>query len=337
VPGPRVFVTRKLPGDGISRLKAAGFSVAVWTLHEPPPVAALTAAAAAADGLLTMLTERVNADLLDAAPSVRIVSTMAVGYDNIDVVAATERGVAVTNTPGVLTETTADLAFGLILACARRLVEADQVVRGGGWGPWHPSFLLGRDVHDANLGIVGMGAIGEAVARRANGFGMPVLYTSRTRKPEVETALRASWRSLEDLLRESDFVSIHAALTDETRGLIGERELRLMRPNAYLINTSRGALVDQPALLHALSSRRIAGAGLDVAAMEPLPPDDPLLSLPNVVITPHIGSATVETRTKMADLAVDNLVAFFQGGRPPHCVNPDVLNPRASGGDPRAQ
>jgi glyoxylate reductase len=321
----RVFVSREIPGDGLGRLKAAGFAVDVWPLREPPPVGALTAAAAAADGLLVMLTERVDADLLDAAPSVRIVSNMAVGFDNVDVAAATERGVLVTNTPGVLTETTADLAFALLLAAARRVVEGDRVVREGGWGSWHPSFLLGRDVHGAKLGVVGLGAIGEAVARRARGFGMRVLYTSRSRKREAEARLGLEWRSLDDLLSESDFVSLHVALTGETRGLIGARELGLMKPEAYLVNTARGPIVDEPALIEALRRRQIAGAALDVAAVEPVRPGDPLLELDNLVITPHIGSATVATRTKMADLAVENLLSYFEGRRPPHCVNPGVL------------
>lgn len=321
----RIFVSRELPGEGVARLRAADFAVDLWPLHEPPPIGALMGAVAVCDGLLTMLTERVNADLLDAGPKVRIVSNMAAGYDNVDVRACNERGVLVTNTPGVLTETTADLTFALMLAVARRVVEGERMVREGGWGPWHPSFLLGRDVHGANLGIVGLGAIGRAVARRARGFGMRVLYASRERKPDVEKELGLEWLSLDDLLSASDFVSLHVALTDATRGFIGARELGLMKPTAFLINTSRGEVVDQPALVEALKRRQIAGAGLDVAAVEPVPRDDPLLGLDNTVITPHIGSATVATRTKMADLAVDNLVAFFDGQQPPHCVNPEVL------------
>ncbi len=320
----RIFVSRELPGEGVRRLKDAGFGVDLWTQQEPPPVGALTGAAAACDGLLTMLTERVDADLLDAAPSVRIVSNMAVGFDNIDVPAATARGVLVTNTPGVLTETTADLAFALILAVARRVVEGDRAVREGGWGPWHPSFLLGRDVHGATLGVVGLGAIGQAVARRARGFGMRLLYTSRERKEALERELGVEWRGLDVLLRESDFVSLHVSLNDGTRALIGERELALMKPTAFLVNTTRGPVVDQAALVKALSRRQIAGAGLDVAAVEPVPHDDPLLGLDNLVMTPHIGSASVATRTKMADLAVDNLIAFFEGRRPAHCVNPEA-------------
>jgi len=322
---PRVFVSREPPGDALVRLRAEA-AVDVWPQHDPPPVAAFLGAAAAADGLLTMVTERVDGDVLDAAPSVRIVSNMAVGYDNIDVTAATAHGVLVTNTPGVLTETTADLAFALVLGIARRLAEGDRSVRNGAWGPWHPSFLLGRDVHGATLGIVGLGAIGEAVARRARGFDMRILYTSRSRKTEAERALGVESRPLDALLAESDFVVLTVALNAETRGLIGRRELGLLKPTAYLINVARGAVVDQDALREVLAARQIAGAALDVTAVEPLPRDDPLLSLDNILVTPHIGSASVDTRARMASLAVDNLVAFFRGERPPFCVNPEVLD-----------
>jgi glyoxylate reductase len=325
VPRPRVFVSRELPGEVIRRLRDAGLSVDVWPLAEPPPLAALRGAASVADGLLTMLTERIDADLLDEATGVRVISNMAVGYDNIDVAAATARGVLVTNTPGVLTETTADLALALLLAAARRVVEGDRLVRSGGWGPWHPSFLLGRDVHGATLGIVGLGEIGAAVARRASGFGMRLLYTSRSPKPQLEAELGLGRRQLDDLLREADFVSLHVPLVAETRELIGARELALMKPTAYIVNTARGGVIDQTALVEALRERRIAGAALDVTAVEPLPADDPLLSLDNVIVTPHVGSATVATRIRMADLAVENLVAFFRGERPRYCVNPEVL------------
>jgi len=320
----RVFVSRRLVGDGLERL-ADAVEVAVWPEEGPPSPEALRREARRSDGLLTLITDRIDAQLLDAAPSVRIVSQMAVGYDNIDVAAATARGVLVTNTPGVLTETTADLAFALMLAVSRRLPEGEAAVRGGGWGVWSPTFLLGRDVFGKTLGIVGLGAIGAAVARRARGFDMRVVYFSRQRKPGLEASLGLEWRRLPDLLRESDYVSVHSALTEETRGLIGAAELAMMKPEAFLINTARGGLVDQGALVEALKARRIAGAALDVFAVEPLPPDDPLLALDNVVAVPHVGSATWETRAKMTDLAVDNLLAFFRGERPPCCVNPEVL------------
>jgi glyoxylate reductase len=321
---PRVFVSRELPGSALERLRE-GVAVDLWPQRDPPPVAAFLGAAAAVDGLLTMVTERVDVDLLEAAPGIRIVSNMAVGYDNIDVRAATAKGVAVTNTPGVLTETTADLAFALILGVARRLAEGDRLVRSGGWGPWHPSFLLGRDVHGATLGIIGLGAIGQAVARRARGFGMRLLHTSRTPKPETEAALGVEWRELDALLAEADYVLLTVALTPETRGFIGARELALMKPTAFLVNIARGGIVDQAALTASLAKKQIAGAGLDVTAVEPLPPTDPLLAFDNLVITPHIGSASYETRERMALLAVENLLAFFRGERPPFCVNPEVL------------
>jgi glyoxylate reductase len=317
-----VFVTRELPGGGIERLREA-VEVEVWPGEAPPPLAALHAMASRADGLLTMLTDRVDAALLDEAPSVRIVSNMAVGVDNIDVAAATARGVVVTNTPGVLTETVADLTFGLMLGFARRLPEGERVIREGRWPPWSPAFMLGRDVHGKTLGIVGLGAIGQAVVRRARGFGMRVLYWSRERKQQVESELGVEWRSLEALLAESDYVSLHVALAAETRGMIGRDELSKMKRDGVLINTARGGVVDQAALTEALREQRIGGAALDVFAVEPMGPDDPLLALDNVVVAPHVGSATIETRTKMADLAVENLLAFFRGERPPCCVNWD--------------
>ena len=317
----RVFVTRDLPGDGLARLRKVA-DVEVWPeIERPPPPEVLREAARHADGLLTLITDRIDGALLDAAPSVHVIANLAVGYDNIDAVAASERGVLVCNTPGVLTETTADLAFALLLAFSRRLVEGERVVRGGGWGDWRPDSLLGRDVHGKTLGIVGLGAIGLAAARRSRGFGMRVLYTSRTPKPAAEAELGVEHRDLPSLLREADFVSLHVALTPETRRLIGVRELALMKPDAVLINTARGPVVDQAALFQALRDRRIAGAALDVFETEPLSPDDPLLQLDNVLVAPHVGSATVETRTKMADLACDNLIAFFRGERPPTCVN----------------
>ena len=320
----RVFVSRALPGAALARLEAA-HAVDVWPDADPPPYDELTRRAAAADGLLVMLPDRVDAALLASAPSARVVSNLAVGYDNIDVAAATRAGVLVTNTPGVLTETVADLAFALILAQARRLPETERVMREGHWGLWNPSFLLGRDVHGATLGVVGLGAIGLAVARRARGFGMRLLYTSRQRKPEAEAHIGLEWRDLDDLLHESDYVSLHVALTPETRGLIGARELGLMKLTAVLVNTARGGVVDQAALVAALAARRIGGAALDVFAVEPLPADHPILGLDNVVVAPHVGSATVETRARMADLAVDNLLAFFRREQPPACVNPEVL------------
>jgi len=320
----RIFVTRALPGDALGRL-AAEHAVEVWPEADPPSPAALREHAAAADGLLAMLPDQIDAGLLAAAPRLRVVALLAVGYDNVDVAAATARRVLVTNTPGVLTETVADLTFALILAQARRLPEASAAVREGRWPAWRPAYLLGRDVHGATLGIVGLGAIGLAVARRGRGFGMRVLYTSRRPPAEAATALDLERLDLDDLLRQSDYVSLHVALTPATRGLIGARELALMKATAVLVNTARGAVVDQDALTQALTRGQIGGAALDVFAEEPLAPDDPLLTLGNVVVAPHVGSATVETRERMADLAVANLLAFFRSERPPACVNPEAL------------
>jgi len=244
------------------------------------------------------------------------------------VAAATERGILVTNTPGVLTETTADLAFALLLAAARRVVEGDRLTRTGGWKSWHPSFLLGQDVHGATLGIVGLGQIGLAVARRARGFDMRILYHDRTRHPQAEAELGAEYVSLDRLLGESDFVSLHVPLASQTRHLIGQRELSLMKPSAVLVNAARGAVVDQQALCAALKERRIAAAGLDVAEIEPIPVDDPLLTLDNVVVTPHIGSASVATRARMAEMAVESVLQALRGELPSNCVNAEAFSRR---------
>ncbi|TAK61246.1 MAG: D-glycerate dehydrogenase [Dehalococcoidia bacterium] len=316
----RVFVTRQLPGDAVERLRASA-DVDVWPGDMPPPYDELARHAASADGLICLLTDRIDRALIDGAPRLRVISTMAVGYDNIDVAAATTRGIPVGHTPGVLTETTADLAFALILACARRIVEAECLLRDGRWRTWDPGLLLGHDVHGATLGIVGFGKIGQAVARRAAGFGMRVVYASRAAVAEPHPP--AERVPLEELLRVADFVSLHVPLTDETRGLIGGAELRSMKPTAILINTARGGIVDQAALVRALEERSIAGAGLDVMETEPLSLDDPLLRAPNVVLLPHIGSASHATRTRMASMAVDNCLAGLRGEQLPHRVNPE--------------
>jgi glyoxylate reductase len=316
---PRVFVTRRLPGDALDRLRAVA-EVDVWQGDLPPPRDAFLRGVREAEGLICLLTDRVDGELLASAPRLRVVSTMAVGYDHIDVAAATARGIPVGHTPGVLTETTADLAWALLLATARRVVEGDRFVREGRWRTWDPNLLLGYDVHGATLGVVGMGAIGQAVARRAAGFGMRVLYTRRSER-DAGIGERVT---LDNLLRASDFVSLHVPLTGETRHLIGERELRLMKRTAILVNTARGPIVDQAALARALGEGIIAGAGLDVTEVEPIPPDDPLLSAPNVVILPHIGSASHATRARMAEMAVENCLAGLEGRPLPHCVNPEA-------------
>ena len=321
---PAVYVTRELPGDAVERLRQAA-SVRVWPEEMPPPRDVLLREAATADGLLALLTDRIDADLLDVAPRLRVVSNVAVGYDNIDVPEATRRAVLVTNTPGILTETTADFAFALLMAAARRVAEADRYTRQGRWKTWGPQVLLGQDVHGACLGIVGLGAIGLEVAKRARGFGMRILYQDHRRRPREERRYGLVHTELDQLLREADFVSLHVPLTGETRHLIGERELSLMKPTAVLVNTARGPVVDQRALYRVLKERRITAAALDVTEVEPIPMDDPLLTLDNVIIAPHIASASVSTRTRMASVAVDNLLAALGGEEPPNCVNRQAL------------
>lgn len=307
----RCYVTRRLPGSALDRL-AASHEVEVWPERLPPAPEQLAARVADADGLLSLLTDAIDASLIEAAPRLRAIANYAVGVDNVDVEAATRRGTPVGNTPDVLTETTADLAFGLILAAARRLVEADARARSD-WVTWEPAALLGVDVHGSTLGIVGLGRIGSAVARRAHGFGIEVVHSGRE-----------SGVPLDELLSRSDFVTLHCPLTPATRGLIAERELRLMKPEAVLVNTARGPIVDSRALARALESGSIGAAALDVTDPEPPLPDDPLLSAPNLVLAPHIASASTRTRAAMADIAVDNLLAALAGERMPHCVNPQV-------------
>jgi glyoxylate reductase len=321
---PTVYVTRELPGDAVERLRRAA-SVRVWPEELPPPRDVLLREAAAADGLIALLTDRIDTELLDAAPRLRIVSNVAVGYDNIDVAEATRRAVLVTNTPGILTDTTADFAFALLMAAARRVVEADRYTRQGRWKTWGPQVLLGQDVHGACLGIVGLGGVGLEVAKRARGFGMRILYQDHRRRPREERRYGLLHTELDQLLREADFVSLHVPLTDDTRHLIGERELSLMKPTAVLVNTARGPVVDQRALYRFLKERRIAAAALDVTEVEPIPMDDPLLTLDNVIIAPHIASASVATRTRMASMAADNLLVALRGEEPPHCVNRQAL------------
>jgi glyoxylate reductase len=309
----RVFVSRRLPGPALDRL-AAEHEVEIWPAPSAVPPETLTEKTAHAEGLLSMLTDRVDAELLDAAPGLKAIANYAVGTDNIDLDAATERGIPVGNTPDVLTDATADLAFALLLAAARGLPAAEASVRSGGWTTWQPDSYLGRQVHGATLGIVGLGRIGRAVAKRAHGFDMNVIHsnTPSSRNPGLP---------LRQLLQQSDFVSIHSPLTPDTRHLIDARALSAMRPTAILVNTSRGPIVDQAALADALHAGTIAGAALDVTDPEPIPLDDPLLQAPNVLITPHIGSATHLARERMADLAVDNLIAALDGRPMPHRAN----------------
>ena len=316
----RVFATRQLPGESFQALLADdGYAVEVWPEDAPPPRADLLAGVADADGILCLITDSIDEAVLDAAGSgLKIVSQMAVGVDNIDASACAARGISVGRTPGVLTDTTADLAWALILASARRLVEAADYVRNGDWKTWSPTQLAGADVHGAALGIVGFGAIGQAVARRAQGFGMTVRYWNRTPRPEEAAALGAEYAEFDDLLAASDFVSLNVALTGETRGLIGADALAKMQRHAILVNTARGPVVDEGALAEALRNGTIAAAGLDVTTVEPISMDSPLLSMPNVIVLPHVGSSSLATRSKMADIAVANLRAALEGRPIPH-------------------
>jgi glyoxylate reductase len=304
-----------MPGNGLTRLGGQA-SVEVWPGDMPPPYEEIVARTRDADGLICMLTDRIDAGLIEAAPRLRIISQMAVGYDNIDVAAAAACGIPVGNTPGVLTEATADLTFALILAITRRVVEAEGFVRSGSWRTWDPNGLLGLELSGATLGIIGYGKIGKAVSRRAEGFGMRVVCASRSKIP----AGPMTQLSFEKVLEQADVVTLHVPLSAETTGMIGELELRLMKPSAFLINTARGGIIDQPALIRALNEGRIAGAGLDVAAVEPIPTNDPLLAAPNCLLLPHIGSATLATRSRMADIAVDNCLAGLRGEPLPSSV-----------------
>ncbi len=323
----RVIVTRQIPERGIEVLQQAGYEVSIWPGTLPPTREELVEFAKGAVGALTLLTERIDAEVLDSLPSLKVVSNMAVGFDNIDVEACTARGVIVCITPDVLTETTADFTWALILSVARRVCEAAAAVHKGQWRTWEPLGFLGRDMAGATLGIVGLGRIGQAVARRASGFGMRIVYTDRARQPrEIEEQLRATFLPLDELLTESDIVTLHVPLTPETRKLIGARELARMKPGALLINTARGAVVDTDALVAALRDRRLWGAGLDVTDPEPLPADHPLLRCPNVIVTPHIASASEVTRARMAELAAQNLVAALRGERPPRSLNWDEVH-----------
>jgi len=321
---PRVFVSRRLPGDAVERLRVAA-DVDQWEDELPPPRQTLIEHLREADGAVTLLTERIDTELLAACPRLKVVANMAVGYDNIDVAACTAAGVLATNTPGVLTETTADFAFALLMAAARRVVEGDAFTRAGKWKTWDPTLLLGTDIWGATLGIVGLGQIGAAMARRGRGFGMRVLYASRSPRPDLEAELGLERHPLDELLTKADFVSLHVPLTPETRHLIDARRLALMKPTAVLINTARGPIIDQAALVVALRQGRPGYAALDVTEVEPLPTDDPLLTLPNCIITPHIGSASFATRARMAAMAVENLLAALRGERPPNLINPDAL------------
>src|SRR6266478_6471107 len=318
----KVFVTHPLYPEAQQVLQAS-CECEFWSKPERPPREELLRRLKDKEALVCLLTEKIADEVLRAAPKLRIVANVAVGYDNIDLPAFTKRGVVVTNTPGVLDETTADFAWALLLAVARRVVEADQYVRAGNWQGFDFDQFCGTDVWGKTLGIVGFGRIGRAVARRAAGFGMKVIYNSKTRaSDEIEKELRVEYRDLKALLAEADFVTLHVPLNGDTRQMFDAPKLFRMKPTAFLINTSRGPVVDEAALVHALESRKLAGAGLDVFEQEPFV--HPGLKRPNVVLAPHLGSASNETRAKMALVAAQNIVALFQGQRPPNMVNPEV-------------
>lgn len=321
----KVFITRALP----TTLEALHHiaEVDVWPERQPPPYTVLRQQVQQIDGLLCLLTDPIDQALIAEVPGLKVISQMAVGYDNIDVATATAQRIPVGHTPGVLTDATADLTWALLMAAARRVVEGDRFTRSGQWQTWEPDLLLGPDIAGATLGIVGFGRIGQAVARRALGFGMRVLYTNRHPFPtNLEQSLNATRVSFEQLLHESDFVSIHTPLSPETHHLFQAPQFAQMKRSAILINTARGPIVDPVALHQALSTGQIAGAALDVTDPEPISLDSPLLTSENLIITPHIGSASVQTRKTMADMAIANLIAGLQGDRLPHCVNPEVYS-----------
>ena len=326
---PKTFVSRIIPDDGL-RMVTEATDATVWQDELPPPRDELLRAVEGCDGILTLLTDKVDAQLLDrAGPQLKVVSNYAVGFDNVDIAECTRRRIPVGNTPGVLTETTADLAFALLMAAARRIAEGDRYVRAGKWKTWGPMLLMGPDVHGATIGIVGFGRIGQAMARRASGFGMTVLYHDVNELPgDVTEPLGAQFVPLPELLTRADFVSLHVNLTEETRHLIDARALRAMKPTAVLVNTSRGPVVDGAALHDALKSGEIAAAALDVTDPEPLPADDALLSLDNCLVVPHIASASRATRGRMAEMAAANLLAGLRGERLPTPVNPEVYEGR---------
>ncbi|MFZ4816115.1 MAG: 2-hydroxyacid dehydrogenase [Phototrophicaceae bacterium] len=319
-----ITITRRIPQLAQTLFEQHGHTVYTWGGNGAMPRAELLQEVAEADGLLSLLTDKVDAELLAAAPKLKVVSNFAVGYDNLDVAALTAHKIPAGNTPDVLTETTADTAFMLLMAAARKLVPAQADVKAGKWHTWEPLGWIGQEIHGATLGIIGFGRIGQAIARRGTGFGMKLVYYNRSRRPDAEAELKAQPREFDALLQESDFVVLCTALTAETHHLIGERELAMMKPSAVVVNIGRGGLIDPSALYVALRANMIAAAGLDVTEPEPLPADHPLLTLDNCLVVPHIGSATYRTREQIARLAAENILAGLRGERLPHCINPEV-------------
>ncbi|MHA1303974.1 MAG: 2-hydroxyacid dehydrogenase [Candidatus Heimdallarchaeaceae archaeon] len=317
----KVFVTRKIPEEGIELLKEH-FEVEVFSENIPITKEEIINYAADAEGLLCLLTDKIDKEIMERT-NIKAIANYAVGYDNIDIKTATERKIPVSNTPGVLTDSTADLTWALILGVSRRIVEADKFVREGKFDGWAPMLFLGGDFYNKTIGIIGMGRIGQAVAQRAKGFGMEILYYSKTRKAEIERDLGAKFVTLDELLSQSDYVSLHCPYTPDTHHLIGEKEIALMKSSSYLINTARGKVIDEEKLIEALKEGKIRGAGFDVYYNEPKVSED-LIKLENVVLLPHIGSASIETRTKMAVMAAENLIEALNGRKPSNIVNPEI-------------
>ena len=317
---PKIFVCRPIPERGLAKLRALA-DLNVWPGELPPLRGDILANVADCDGIVSLVTDRIDAAVMDAAPRLKAISNVAVGYDNVDWRAAQARNLIVTNTPGVLTETSADMVFALLMAAARRIPESVDYARSGQWKTWGMNTLLGLDVYGATLGIAGFGRIGQAVAQRAKGFGMRIIYHNRMRNEAAAQALGARYVSKDELLRESDFVSLNMSMNESTRHFIGARELALMKPTAVLINTARGPVVDTAALTEAMQAKRIFAAALDVTDPEPLPHTHPLYALSNVIIVPHLASATVETRARMADIACTNMAAVLRGEHPPNLIS----------------
>lgn len=322
---PKVFVSRIIPDEGLNLVLDA-FDAEVWQDELPPPHAVLLEKIKDKVGLLSLLTDKIDADLMDRNPQLRVVANYAVGFDNIDIPAATARGLPIGNTPGVLTDTTADFAFTMLVSAARRVVEGADYVRAGRWKTWGPKLLTGVDIHGATLGLIGFGRIGQAMAKRAGGFDMRVLYYDQYRREDLEQSMGVKYVELDQLLAESDFVSIHTDLNTGTRHLFNRENLAKMKSSAVLVNSARGPIIDPAALYEALSSGKIRAAALDVTEPEPIPMDSPLLTLPNCLIVPHIASASIATRGKMAQIAAQNLIAGVRGERLVTPVNPEVYD-----------
>lgn len=323
---PRIFVTRRIPEVGLEMLQQEA-DVEVWQGLLPPEYPILMQKVQGMDGLLCMLTDQIDSNLMDTiGPQVKVISQFAVGIDNVDIASATARGIPIGNTPGVLTDTTADFAWSLLMAAARRVVESDRFTREGKWKTWGPTDFLGPDITGATLGIIGFGRIGQALAKRAQGFNMHILYYSRRRHPEADEKYHAQYVDLDTLLREADFVSLHTNLTQETHHLMDDTRFSTMKPGGILINTARGPVVNTEALYRALSSGTIAYAAIDVTEPEPIEPDSPLLTLDNIIVSPHIASASFKTRHKMATMAAENLIAGLKGNCLPNCANPQVYD-----------